>query len=62
MIPRTRFARWIPKATITHSEYVMLSVFPRQLVPRTLLNITLYHTVWLVSCTFADTAELLTGM
>ena len=27
---RTRAAFWIPKATDTHSEYVILIVFPRQ--------------------------------
>jgi len=29
-IIRMRFACWIPKATDTHSEYVILSVFPLQ--------------------------------
>jgi hypothetical protein len=27
---RMRFACWIPKATNTHSEYVILIAFPRQ--------------------------------
>jgi hypothetical protein len=27
---RMRFAWWIPKATLTHSEYVILTAFPRQ--------------------------------
>jgi hypothetical protein len=27
----TRIACWIPKATTTHSEYVTLVVFPRQI-------------------------------
>ena len=30
LITRMRFARWMPKATNTHSEYVMLSAFPWQ--------------------------------
>jgi hypothetical protein len=30
IIRRMRFACWIPKATDTHSEYVMLIAFPRQ--------------------------------
>ena len=30
IIRRRRFARWIPKAKDTHSEYVLLIVFPRQ--------------------------------
>jgi hypothetical protein len=30
IIWRTRFARWITKATDTHAEYVTLIAFPRQ--------------------------------
>jgi len=30
MIRRMRYACWTPKATDTHSEYVMLIAFPRQ--------------------------------
>jgi hypothetical protein len=30
MIRRMRFACWIPKATYTHSEYVILIAFARQ--------------------------------
>jgi hypothetical protein len=30
IIRRMRFAWWIAKATNTHSEYVILIVFPRQ--------------------------------
>jgi hypothetical protein len=29
-IGRMRFARWITKATDTHSEYVIVITFPRQ--------------------------------
>jgi hypothetical protein len=38
-----RFAYWIPKATNTHSEYVILIAFPlQQWLTRTRLNVTLY--------------------
>jgi hypothetical protein len=38
-----RLARWIPKATNTHSEYVTLIAFPRPtVVTRTRHNVTLY--------------------
>ena len=38
-----RFASWVTKATKTHSEYVILIVFPLQkMVKRTRLNIVLY--------------------
>ena len=30
IIQRMRFACWITKATDTHSEYVILTAFPRQ--------------------------------
>ena len=30
IIRRMRFARWITKATDTHSEYAILIAFPRQ--------------------------------
>jgi hypothetical protein len=30
IIQRMRFARWIAKATGTHTEYVILNAFPRQ--------------------------------
>jgi hypothetical protein len=30
IIRRMRFARWVTKATDTHSEYVILIAFPRQ--------------------------------
>jgi hypothetical protein len=43
IIRRMRFARWITKATNTHSEYVILIAFPREKWLReTRLNITLY--------------------
>jgi len=42
IIWRTRFVCWIPKATDTHSEFVILIAFPQQAVSRTRLNVTLY--------------------
>ena len=30
IIRRTRFARWIPKVTNTHSDYVIIIPFPLQ--------------------------------
>jgi hypothetical protein len=42
-VRRMRIARWIPKATGTHSEYVILFAFPlQQWLTRTLLSVTLY--------------------
>jgi len=41
---RMRIARWIPKATNTHSDYVMLIAFSTAtMVARTRLNITLHE-------------------
>jgi len=40
---RMRIACWIPKATNTQSQYVILTAFPlRQLVEQTHLNVTLH--------------------
>jgi len=40
---RVPFSYWMPKTTNTHSEYVILSVFPQQLmVIQTRCNIMLY--------------------
>ena len=63
IIPRMRFAHRIPKATITHSEYVMFTAFPRQQWFRKRASMLRYmHIAWFVSLTFAYTAKLLAGL
>jgi len=52
-ILRMRIACWITKTTNTHSEYVILIVFPRPtVVTRTRLNVTLY-----VHCLYGITLQ-----
>jgi len=49
MIWRMRFAYWIPKATYTHSKYVVLIAFPRQQWSRERASILRYtHIAFLV--------------
>jgi len=48
IICRTRFVCLIPKATDTHSEYVILTAFPQQAVSGRRRNIMLY--VHCLSC------------
>jgi hypothetical protein len=50
IIQRMRFTCWITKATDTHSEYVILTAFPQQLITRTRLNIMLYVHCLCYSC------------
>ena len=51
ILRRMRIACWINKATDTHSEYVLLIVFPRHPWLRdTGLNITFMRTLLLVCC------------
>ena len=50
-IRRMRFPCWIPKATNTHSEYVILIDFPRQQWLRELASLLL-HSTFLVSFYF----------
>jgi hypothetical protein len=58
IIRRIRFACWITKATDTHSEYVILIAFPRQLVTRTRLNVTLYVHCMLCSNVVGNVLEI----
>ena len=53
ILRRMRNACWIPKATDTHSEYVILIAFPRQQWLRErALSITLYvHCLSCYACT-----------
>ena len=41
---RMRIARWIPKATDTHSQYVTLIAFPLQQWVTERVNVGLYFT------------------
>ena len=45
ILRRMRFTCWITKATDTHSEYVILILFPRQLVARTRFIVTFMRTL-----------------
>ena len=48
-----RIACWIPKATNTHSEYIILILFSAaKVVPRTHLDVTLYVNLRCLSCQF----------
>jgi hypothetical protein len=51
IIRRMRFACWITKATGTHSEYLVLIAFPRQIWLRERApSVTFIHTLLLLSC------------